>query len=146
MRLKHVAGMLAVLFSCQTMAIDNVTDEAIEYCSEIHTVAIGLYRIAAKKDGSAIRVFELAKDDNELSSLVMAAISASQISERLGGPEKAGKKYTADMLKVCLKNFHQKEFMGAEISQHALLHYPRDENDPTYLKLKKAFEEQQEEK
>lgn len=123
------------------MSLDNVTDESIEHCSELHTLAISMYNLATKKDGSALKVFAMSKGDDELQTLTMAAIQATSVANRFGGQTETGKKFTADILKVCLTNFHEKEFMPAYITEYAMLTYPKDENDPTYLKLKKAFEE-----
>lgn len=146
MKLRFLAGMFAVVFSNQTMALDNVTDEAIKHCSDLHTMAISMYQLALKKDGSALNVFVMAENDPELQSLSMAAMRLVDIAERFGGIEKARSVFTADMLKVCLSNFHDKESISGAITEHAMLSYPKDENDPKYLRLKKAYDERKEEK
>lgn len=146
MKLRFLAGMFSVLFSGQTVAIDNVTDESIEQCSEMHTLAVNVYRLATKQDGSALKVFALSEGDSELQTLTMAAMQATSVSDRFGGLAETGIKFSADILKICLTNFHDREFMPVHITEYAMFTYPKDENDPKYLELKKAFEESRKEK
>lgn len=141
MKLRLLAGMIAVMFSSQTVALENLTDEGVEYCSELHTLAVSMYQLASKKDGSALKVFALAEGDTELQTLVMAAMQASNVADRFGGLQQTGMKFAAGILKVCLTNAHEKEFMPGHITEYAMFTYPKDESDPTYQKLKKAHKD-----
>lgn len=114
MKLRFLAGMIAVLFSGQAVAIDNVTEESLRFCSPINHFAHSVMTATFNGMNSATQTI-LFSEDEVLRAISLAALGAVKHGEdNLEEQSVTKDNFAYDMLALCLTNYHQKE----SIAQH----------------------------